>query len=200
MVREDAKNPIPHVKNPNEMQEKGSMVSEMGAVGDRRGMQAPILMRASSGKSDFKMASEKERRDVMMRSSSGGDEMSDDVNVENVRTPADNLRLTVRIVTGLLIIAAVAALIIYVIIPTWASVKNASDTTDRLDFLISKLDENKSDPEVAAIIEEYAANYGGESSGTAEPVQTSQTEVTDQTAQAEQAAETQTSVESEVTQ
>ena len=126
----------------------------------RTGMQAPILMRASTGKSDFKMASEKERRDVMMRSSSGGDELSDDVNVENVRTPADNLRLTVKIITGIILAAALCALIIFVIIPTWANVRNSADTTARLDFLISQLDEKKADPEVASIIEAYAEEYG----------------------------------------
>jgi uncharacterized membrane protein len=154
----------------------------------------------------------------MMRSSSGGDEMADDVNVENVRTPADNLRLTVKIVTGLIIAGALCALIFYVIIPTWANVRNASDTTKRLDFLIAKLDENKSDPEVAAIIEEYAANYGGTGSAVqTTETQTAETQVIEQTQQAEtqvteaqqteaQPAETQASetqpnnVESEVTQ
>ena len=76
MVREDAKNPIPQHRNPNEMQEKGSMVSEMGAIGDRRGMQAPILMRASKNPAKAQMASDKERRDIMMRSASGGDELA----------------------------------------------------------------------------------------------------------------------------
>ena len=96
----------------------------------------------------------------MMRSSSGGDEMSDDVNVENVRTAADNLRLTVRIITIALILIALAALIYFVIIPTAVKVKNSSDTEARLDYLITKLDENKQDPEVANIISGYAQNFG----------------------------------------
>ena len=162
MIRADENEPasIPEVKRHKKN------ISSMVADGDskttaRTGMQAPILMRASSGKSDFKMATEKERRDVMMRSSSGGDEMSDDVNVESVRTPADNMRLAVKIITGVLIAGALCALIFFVIIPTWAKVKNSEDTTERLDFLIAQLDDRKDDPEVAAIIEAYAANYGG---------------------------------------
>ncbi len=162
MIRADENEPDPV---PEVRRSKKSVSSMVGEGTDkpaaRTAMQAPILMRASSGTNDFKMASEKERRDIMMRSSSGGDELSDDINVENVRTPADNMRLTVKIITGILIAAAVCALIFFVIIPTWSKVKNASDTTDRLDFLIAKLDENKNDPEVANIIEQYAANYGG---------------------------------------
>lgn len=216
MIRADEKEPDPVPEARRSRKSISSMVGEgTDKPAARTAMQAPILMRASTGRNDFKMASEKERRDVMMRSSSGGDEMADDVNVENVRTPADNLRLTVKIVTGLIIAAALCALIFYVIIPTWANVKNASDTTKRLDFLIAKLDENMSDPEVAAIIEEYAANYGGTGSTaqTTETQATEQTQVAEQTQQTEQVqqteaqpAETQASetqpnnVESEVTQ
>ena len=170
----------------------------------RTGMQAPILMRASTGKNDFKMASDKERRDVMMRSSSGGDELADDVNIENVRTPADNMRLAVKIVTGLVIAGVICALIFFVIIPTWAKVKNANDTSSRLDFLIAQLDEKKSDPEVASIIEAYAANYGGgtaaaetRTTATAQPEQTEQAaEIPAET----QAVEQNNTSESEVTQ
>ena len=168
LVRADESNPnaVPEAR-------KGKKsISSMVADGSskpasRTGMQAPILMRASTGKNDFKMASDKERRDVMMRSSSGGDEMSEDVNVENLRTPADNLRLSVKIITGLVIAAAICALIVFVIIPTWANVRNSADTADRLDFLIAQLDERKTDPEVAEIIEAYAGHYGGETAATA---------------------------------
>ena len=169
LVRADESNPnaVPEAR-------KGKKsISSMVADGSskpasRTGMQAPILMRASTGKNDFKMASDKERRDVMMRSSSGGDEMSEDVNVENIRIPADNLRLTVKIITGLVIAAAICALIVFVIIPTWANVRNSADTADRLDFLIAQLDERKTDPEVAEIIEAYAGHYGGGTEATAE--------------------------------
>ena len=174
MIRADENEPDPV---PEVRRGKKSVSSMVGEGTDkpaaRTAMQAPILMRASSGTNDFKMASERERRDIMMRSSSGGDEMSDDINVENVRTPADNMRLAVKITTGVLTSGVVCAMIFFVIIPTWSGVKNASDTTDRLDFLIQKLDENKNDPEVANIIEQYAANYGGTGS-TAQTVQETQ--------------------------
>ncbi len=161
MVRADENEPEPVT----EVRKHKKSISSMVGDGDskpasRTGMQAPILMRASSGNNDFKMATEKERRDVMMRSSSGGDELNDDVNIESVRTPSDNLRLTVRITGVVLLVAALSLLTIYVIIPTWAKVKNSEDTASRLDFLIDQLDQKKDDPEVASIIEAYAGSYG----------------------------------------
>lgn len=176
-VRADEKEPPAEpVEGRRRKKDISSMIGEGSSKpAARTAMQAPILMRASSGRDDFKMASEKERRDVMMRSSSGGDEMSDDVNVENVRTAADNLRLTVRIVTIFLILAALAALVYFVIIPTAVRVRNSSDTEARLDYLISRLDENKTDPEVANIITDYAQNFGD---GTAQTVPSEQTQIT----------------------
>lgn len=176
-VRADEKEPPAEpVEGRRRKKDISSMIGEGSSKpAARTAMQAPILMRASSGRDDFKMASEKERRDVMMRSSSGGDEMSDDVNVENVRTAADNLRLTVRIVTIFLILAALAALVYFVIIPTAVRVRNSSDTEARLDYLISKLDENKTDPEVANIITDYAQNFGD---GTAQTVPSEQIQIT----------------------
>ncbi len=152
--------PVPEVKK--RRSGSSAMIGDGSSdPSERVGMQAPILMRASTGRNDFKMASEKERRDVMMRSSSGADELNDDVNVADLRTPADNLRLAVKIIAAVIITAAVVLLTVFVIIPTAAKVKNSSDTSARLDFLIAKLEEKKADPEVAAIIDEYAQNYGG---------------------------------------
>ena len=181
-VRADEKEPPVSEAEPRRRKKDiSSMVGDgSSSPAARTAMQAPILMRASSGKNDFKMASDKERRDIMMRSSSGGDEMSDDVNVENVRTPADNLRLTVKIISAVVILALIAALVYFVIIPTAVRVKNSRDTEQRLDFLITKLDENNSDPEVAAIIAEYANEYGegSETSEATENTQPSETETT----------------------
>ena len=181
-VRADEKEPPVSEAEPRRRKKDiSSMVGDgSSSPAARTAMQAPILMRASSGKNDFKMASDKERRDIMMRSSSGGDEMSDDVNVENVRTPADNLRLTVKIISAVVILALIAALVYFVIIPTAVRVKNSRDTEQRLDFLITKLDENNSDPEVAAIIAEYANEYGegSETSEATENIQPSETETT----------------------
>ena len=159
-VREDMKTMPPKPETPRSSKNWTSLVAEDGKPSARNGMQAPILVRASNRTHDFQMATDKERRDVMMRSASAGDEMpGDDIDIESVRTKGDNMRLAVRIVVAVLIMAAAFALIWFLIIPGFAKLRNSSDTEARLDYIIDKLDENKEDPEVAKIIEEYANEF-----------------------------------------
>ena len=161
-VREDLKTEPPKPETPRSNNNWTSLVAEDGKPSNRSGMQAPILVRASGRTHDFQMASDKERRDVMMRSASAGDEMSgDDIDIENVRTKGDNMRLTVKVISVILIIAALFAVTWFFILPAVAKVRNSKDTEARLDYLISKLEEKKEDPEVAEIISEYASEYGG---------------------------------------
>lgn len=162
-VREDAQKPIPKEANPNEVQEKGSMVGEMGSVTGRRGMQAPILMKASKTNSRPQMASDKERREILMRSaragSSNGELPDDDILVDIPSTPADRARLTVKIVAAILALAAIGCLIYFVIIPAIVNVKSSSVNEEKLQFLTDKLSENVDDPTVASILNEYADKY-----------------------------------------
>ena len=159
-VREDMKTMPPKPETPRSSKNWTSLVAEDGKPSARNGMQAPILVRASNRTHDFQMATDKERRDVMMRSASAGEEMpGDDIDIESVRTKGDNMRLAVRIVIAVLIMAAAFALIWFLIIPGFAKLRNSSDTEARLDYIIDKLDENKEDPEVAKIIEEYANEF-----------------------------------------
>lgn len=185
MVREDAKNPVPLVKNPNEMQEKGSMVSEMGAVGDRRGMQAPILMRASKNPAKAQMASDKERREIMMRAASSNGELpDDDIMVDIPSTPQERVKLTVRIIVGVLGVAALICIIYFLIIPAVTKVKNSDDTKDRLDYLTQKLGENKDDPEVNAILDDYIKKFDIDLNATEATDGTDATETTPETTEA----------------
>lgn len=162
LIRDDIKNPEPEPEVPKSNKNWTSIATGDGTAASRRGMQAPILVKATNRTNDFQMASEKERRDIMMRSAAVGDEMaSDDITVEDVRTPADRLRLTVRIVTGIIIAAVVLLLVFFVVIPAVSRMKNSHDTSERLDFLIGKLEEHKDDPEVAAIIDDYAVHFEG---------------------------------------
>ncbi len=162
LIRDDIKNPDPEPEVPKSNKTWTSLASgEAGAAG-RKGMQAPILVKATNRTNDFQMASEKERRDIMMRSAAVGDEMaSDDIIVEDVRTPADRLRFTVKVITGIVIAVAVFLLVFLVIIPAISKMKNSHDTEDRLDFLIAELEENKDDPAVAGIINDYAVRFEG---------------------------------------
>ena len=178
-VKADENEPSPEPEARKGKRNISSMVGEGPSnPAARTAVQAPILMKASTGRNDFKLATEKERRDIMMRSGSGGDEMNDDVSVENVRTSADNMRLAVRIAAIVIAVAAALSLVIFLIIPTAARVRNSKDTEARLDFLLSELDKRKDDPEVAEIIGEYAEGFGaGNASGTQDDQQ--QTENTE---------------------
>ena len=159
-VREDMKNPDYKKEASGRGRSKSSMVSSGDSATARSGMQAPILMKASSRPAKIQMASDKERRDIMMRSASGGDEMPrDDINMENVRTTGENMRLAVKIIAGLVIVALLFVLIYFVIIPAALKLKSADDYEERNDYLVEKLNDNKSDPTVAAILADYAEKF-----------------------------------------
>lgn len=177
LIREDMKNPEPKVEVPKSGKNWTSLANSGAAA--RTGMQAPILVKATNRTNDFQLASEKERRDILMRSAAVGDEMaSDDIAVEDVRTPADRLRLTVKIIVGFVIIALVFALVIFVVLPTISKIKTSKDTEARLDYIISELEKNKDDPEVAGIIGNYANEFGdGDAPEAATVTTTSETTV-----------------------
>lgn len=159
-VREDAQKPIPKEANPNEVQGKGSMVSEMGSVTGRRGMQAPILMKASRGGSKAQMASDRERRDILMRAASSNGELpDDDIMVDIPSTPADRVRTTVRIVSAIVALIALVCLVYFVIVPTVVKVKASNTNEEKVQFLTNKMQENSSDPTIASILAEYADKY-----------------------------------------
>lgn len=161
MVREDIKNPPPDLPPVNFADKmKNAQMAEGSSPSERKNYQAPILMRANKGVNDFQMASEKERRDVMMRSAAGGDEMaSDDLDIENVMTPADRMRKTVRIVVVLLILIILGVLIYFVFIPMGKKLVKAGDNEKRIEFIMDKFQEKKDDPEVAQILKEYAEEF-----------------------------------------
>ncbi|SCW35791.1 hypothetical protein SAMN02910456_00714 [Ruminococcaceae bacterium YRB3002] len=160
--KEDTKIPaseLPPVNFADKM--KNAKMAEGGSPADRQNYQAPILMKASKSINSFQMASEKERRDIMMRSASGGDEQaSDNIDIESMMTPGDKARLGFRIGIGVLIAAAVICLIIFVIIPVSRKINNASDNEAKVEFIIDLLEQNKEDPEVNSILQEYNAKYG----------------------------------------
>ena len=159
----------------SENNRKGSGNSNRGMGG--ASMQAPILMRASHGSEDFKMASDKERREVMMRSAASGDEqINDDIEIESMRTPADKMRTTINIIVGVLLVAALALIIYFVVIPSAALLKTAKSNQDRLDFLVNELGEYKNDPEVNAVLQKYLTEFATEENTSANASETTPAE------------------------
>lgn len=158
------KKPVPQTESGAR---KGSAIGNNGAARGigRDGMQAPILMRASHGNEDFKMASDKERREVMMRSGASGDEqIADDIEIESMRTPADKIRLTVNIVVAVVGVALIGLLVYFILIPSIGKLKAADANQERLNFLVSSMEEYSGDPEVAAILDKYVAEFSAERS------------------------------------
>lgn len=197
-VKEDIENPPKKEESGRSGKNWTSVVAENNGTNERVGMHAPILVKASARPEKMGMASDRERRDIMMRSASGGDEMAgDDIDIENVRTPADNLRLAIKVVSVIIGLALIFVLVKFAIFPLVSKVKNSADTEERLDYLIGKLQENSSDPEVAGILRDYGANFSG---GTASTASTSAAaEGTDATAEetAGQGAESEAATEAD---
>lgn len=169
-VREDLKNPensrhkqeIEVGKTLASLKAKG-LISDEDSVSARKGMQAPILVRASRGNSKAAFATDKERREVMLRAQSTNGELpSDNISVESVRTPAEKARIAVGIVAAIVVLALVGVLIYFVVLPAIGKLNSVDDTNDRLNFLVDILGENNSDPTVASILEEYASEYDAE--------------------------------------
>ena len=162
--KEDIKIPaseLPPVNFADKM--KNAKMADGSSPAERKNYQAPILMKASKSVNSFQMASDKERRDIMMRSASGGDEQaSDDIDIESMMTPGDKARLGVKIAAGVLIVAAVVLLVIFVIIPVSKKIKSSNENAENIEFLTGKLEEYKDDAAVAAILQEYADRYGSE--------------------------------------
>ena len=139
------------------------LISDEDSVSARKGMQAPILVRASRGNSKAAFATDKERREVMLRAQSTNGELpSDNISVESVITPAEKARIAVGIVAALVVLALVGVLIYFVVLPAIGKLNSVDDTNDRLNFLVDILGENNSDPTVASILEEYASEYDAE--------------------------------------
>ena len=159
--KEDIKIPadqLPPVTFADKM--KNSQMAEGSSPAERKNYQAPILMKASKGVNSFQIASEKERRDIMMRSAAGGDELaSDDIDIESVMTPGDKARLGIKIGIGVVIVAVIALIVIFVIIPIHTKMSLSEENAKKIDFIMEKFEQNKDDPEVAEIIREYAEKF-----------------------------------------
>lgn len=162
-VREDAKNPeLREMNNGPRGGRKGGFVSDGDSAIARNGMQAPILMKASNRPAKIQMASDRERRDIMMRSASVGDENTrDDINMEDVKTPGEQMRSAVKIIAIIVAIAAVFCIVYFGIIPLINNMRHAKDTEARLEYLVDRMGEHTDDPEVATILASYAEKFDG---------------------------------------
>ena len=169
MVLEDIKNPPEDVRAAEITDKiKAAQMSSGESPADRRNFQAPILMRAQKEYEAPRMASVKERRDIMMRSGSGADERPDDsIDIEDVLSPGDKLRRTIKVIAILAGIAAVALVLVFVIVPMIKRNSEVNTDSEKLAYLESIVEEGSSDPEVSQILDSYNSKYNPDASGAA---------------------------------
>jgi len=133
----------------------------------RTHMQAPILMKVARAPSKSKIASDRERIDVMMQSNSSNGELpDDDIDISIPKTPAEKMRTAFIIFSTVLTAAILGIIIWYVIIPWFTGLNEARSDTPKLAYLVAELNKQKNDPEVSGILSAYDKEYptGGTSS------------------------------------
>ncbi len=128
---------------------------------ERIHVQAPILMKAPKKPTKRRLATEKEIRDALMQTtSSNGEIPDDDINVEFPKTPAEKMRITLIALAAFLALVGIFFLVKYLIVPAVSSASEKAKNGERVEFLVSKMEENEKDPEVSAIFSEYQEKYG----------------------------------------
>ena len=166
MVREDIKNP-PENLPPVEISDKikSAQMASGESPAQRTNFQAPILRRAQKEYEAPRMATVKERRDIMMRSGSSGDELPDDqLEIEDVRTPGDKMRSAVKVFAVIFSLACIALIIIFGVIPFVKQSNEeaavAAQAAEQRDYLLDQLQRRAQDPEVSSILNSYNNKYG----------------------------------------
>ncbi len=128
---------------------------------ERIHVQAPILMKAPKKPTKRRLATEKEIRDALMQTtSSNGEIPDDDINVEFPKTPAEKMRITLIALAAFLALVGIFFLVKYLIVPAVSSASEKTKNGEKVEFLVSKMEENEKDPEVSAIFSEYQEKYG----------------------------------------
>jgi len=155
---------------------------------ERGHMQAPILTRAPRSPGKARLASDRERRDVMMQANApNSDSSDDDIVVSIPKTPAEKLRIAVIAIGSVLLAVLLGLAVWFYIIPAVAALRENSSAAPKLDYLLAALEANKTDPQISQILTDYQNAYP---SGTVS-IQPAQTE-TAQPAQTETAQAAQT--------
>lgn len=173
------------------------LIQEEGQIRPRNHMQAPILMKAPRHPTRAKLASDRERRELLMQSTSSNGELPDDeIDISIPKTPAEKLRIALFCLGAVIVLVAGYFLVTKWIIPEVMKIRSSLEDRNRLEYLSGALYENKEDPEISNIIQQYESVFPIQS----ESVSTEQSE-SDETEQEESSAATQSesSVTSEVT-
>jgi tetratricopeptide (TPR) repeat protein len=132
---------------------------------ERGHVQAPILTRAPRSPGKARLASDKERRDILMQANAGGDVNDDEIDVTIPKTPAEKMRITAIVFGTIAGALALGFLVWFFVIPGIYTINENQQSADKLKYLVGALEANETDPEVAKILSEYKAAYEPQVSG-----------------------------------
>jgi hypothetical protein len=136
------------------------LVQEENQIRPRSHMQAPILMKASRHPNRTKMASDRERRELLMQSTSSNGELPDDeIDVSIPKTPAEKLRITLIILGAVALLTGLYFLTTLWVLPEIDRVRERNRAIEKLGYLTGALYDNSEDPEISEIIRLYESEY-----------------------------------------
>jgi hypothetical protein len=136
------------------------LIQEEGQIRPRNHMQAPILMKAPRHPTRARLASDRERRELMMQSTSSNGELPDDeIEVSIPKTPAEKLRIALFCLGAVILLVGGYFLVTNWMIPEIMKIRSTLDDRNRLEYLSSALYENKEDPEISNIISQYESAF-----------------------------------------
>lgn len=145
------------------------LVQGDGEIRPRNHVQAPILMKAARNPGKAKLASDRERRELLMKATSSNGEIPDDeIDVSIPKTPAERLRFTLLVATIIAVTTGIVLLSIFVILPYIRERSKIKDAQGRLEFVTSKLHEFENDPEVSEIIRQYDEAFMSDSAASSD--------------------------------
>lgn len=160
---------------------KKSSIFETPDAESKGRMRAPILTRAPKSAAKAKLATDRERRDVLMQANAAPDTGDEEIDVSIPKTPAEKLRIFL-LLTGVVLAAAALGLFVwYIAIPGVTDLIRAKEAQTRLDYLLAELQKDKADPEIAKILDQYVQEFAAPdpANGSGEPVTGSSTTGTD---------------------
>lgn len=138
---------------------RSSVYSEIDTE-ERGHMQAPILTRVPRSSGKAKLATDRERRDVMMQSNAPkSDSQDEEIDVSIPKTPAEKLRITTIALGGVLLAVLLGLAIWFLIIPAISSYRENSSASAKLKYLLAAMEVQKSDPLVSGILSDYYNEY-----------------------------------------
>ena len=138
---------------------RSSVFSEIETE-ERGHMQAPILTRVPRSSGKAKLATDRERRDVMMQSGAPkSDSQDEEIDVSIPKTPAEKLRITTIALGGVLLAVLLGLAIWFLIIPAVSTYRENSNASAKLRYLLASMEAQKSDLLVSGILSDYEKTY-----------------------------------------